>query len=187
MPQVLESGEFCCSFLPPSHPRHLSSCLYSDRATRNHRSLWEDTSPYGTGEREGMCSFRVCIGTYPVTVVTVTGGRYNLLSVCKKHSLFCTWDFSHCGDSPEDKHLDKYNQHNRSVWARAEKKQAFFSLHRRSSSSSFGLRQLRSTASPLPALTDPACHFLFESLPPYVLCPSTLCPAEHQGKFFTHC
>lgn len=39
----------------------------------------------------------------------VTGGGYNLLGVWKKHSLLCTWHFSHCGDSPEDKHLDKYN------------------------------------------------------------------------------
>lgn len=65
-------------------------------------------------------------------------------------------------------------QPNRSAQVRAEKNQAFFSLHGRRGSSSFRLRHLRSTATPLPALTDPDYHFLFES-PLLVRCALPCC------------
>lgn len=44
-----------------------------------------------------------------VTVVRITGSGYSLLGAWKEHSLLCTQDFSHCRDSPQDKHPDKYN------------------------------------------------------------------------------
>lgn len=95
-------------------------------------------------ELQGVC------GTCHVPAEAVP--RYNLPGVWRKHSLLCTSNCSHCGDSPEDEHLDKYNPAQQ-VWA--ERNQVFFRLHGRSGSSSFGLRHLRPTATPVPALVDP--------------------------------
>lgn len=125
----------------------LSSYLYSGKPTQDHGSLWKDISLW----KRGACvELRGVRGTCRVPAEAVP--RYNLPGVWRKHSLFCTSNCSHCGDSPEDEHLDKYNPAQQ-VWA--ERNQVFFRLHGRSGSSSFGLRHLRPTATPIPALVDP--------------------------------